>query len=98
MGTSALAEPGEQLLTLLNVESHLTAALTFGIKPAVAVLRHSITPPTHRSGRGVDVTCHLPNTPASFRQSDSDASSDFELESSTCRFHGALIGRTKASL
>jgi hypothetical protein len=96
--TSALAEKVEEMLTLLGVETCLTASVAFGVKAAVAVLYHRITPPTDRRRRGVDMTRYLAAAPAGFKKGNRKTSTDFELDFGAFRSHEDLTGTTALSL
>lgn len=98
MGTRALAEKVEQVVTLLGVESGLPVGMAFRVKASLPMVLEGIAPASDGTRRRFDRSRALSEAPACFEQRDSGASSDFELEFGAFRSHGDLIGRTELSL
>ena len=99
MGTSPLAQEGDEALALVETEFGLTpTGMELGVEPRLSMPRHGIAPAPDGTGGGLDVSGDLPDAPAGFQQCNGDSASDFELDSCALRSHETLIGRIDLGL
>jgi hypothetical protein len=99
MGTSTLAQQGDEALALLRMQCGVTATgMGLGVEARLSMVGNSITPAADGTGRRFDVSGHLADTPANLQQRDSHATLDFEVDRGALRSHGAPIDRINWSL
>jgi hypothetical protein len=99
MSASTLAQQGDEALALLCMQFGVTApGMGLGVEASRSMLGHSLPPASNGTGRGLDVSGHLPDTPAGLQQRDGHPASDFELGCRAFGSHRDLIGEIELSL
>jgi hypothetical protein len=94
LGAGALAQEFNKVVALFQTQFGLTTTgMRFGVSSCLRMLRHGIAPAPDGTGRGLDVSGYVTDAPASLQQGDSDAASDFELNSCAFGSHETRIGR-----
>jgi hypothetical protein len=99
VGASALTEEVNELLPLIGMEFGGTpTGMRLGGEASLRVLGSGSPPAPNGTGGSLDVSGHVTDAPAGFKQRDGHSASDFELHSCACRSHGVPIGRINQSL